>query len=240
MESSRRGRPKHSTMHSSDAIQPDGRWQRSIHAAWPVFLSSIHQDTKTTYALWSHCRYHRWCDCLTRSQNMEDVARIRSWSRECSFWYGAVCRLLIVALLLTITEQTLSSASSQYNIYLQASILENVRRLSLAQLCRQPISRSLSSPTICLCLYRTSRISSPSVGSDDETSSSPVLVQGAQMDSNELPGVHTDNAQPASTDLHRGELPHAVLFIMNVVTFIHFTLYLSITFPQKPTRLKTI
>ena len=49
----------------------------------------------------------------------------------------------------------------------------------------------------------------PALVINDETSSNPVLIQGAQMDSNELPRVRTDNAQPAWTDLQRGELPHA-------------------------------
>lgn len=44
---------------------------------------------------------------------------------------------------------------------------------------------------------------------DAETSSDPALVKGAQIDSNGLPRIHTDDTQPASTDVDPRELPPA-------------------------------
>lgn len=41
---------------------------------------------------------------------------------------------------------------------------------------------------------------------DAETSLSPTLVQGAYFKGNELLRVHTENAQPALTDMERREL----------------------------------
>lgn len=44
---------------------------------------------------------------------------------------------------------------------------------------------------------------------DAETSSGPALLQGAQIDSNGLPRIHTDDTQPAVTDVEPRELPPA-------------------------------
>ena len=41
---------------------------------------------------------------------------------------------------------------------------------------------------------------------DAETSLGPALVQGARSNSNEIPGVHTESAQSALTDMERREL----------------------------------
>ena len=44
---------------------------------------------------------------------------------------------------------------------------------------------------------------------DAETSSGLALVQGAQIDSNGLPRIHTDDTQPILTDVEPRELPPA-------------------------------